>query len=377
MADLLNIFEKYPDSWRVDHPDYGDVRKTPYAKGVISEFTPISDYPLRLESQVKVEIDGIESDPIPLFYHPKSQYWDDDDSLAQAYNEVSRYFEKGFMSFQSGDEVTVMLKEGTPVAVLGFADGIPRIGENVFRISWKKWNSEAHFAHLRGRAAPGTPPRTGGWLLSPIPNNDWYEYGTMDTTPDGPDGIALGLTTEAYKLCETAWAAHNPGGSPSGAVWLETITYYHYHEYLIRLGGKLYIIQVLCDYQEVQTWDRNNGGKGSNLLSTDYSYGGGSYSILGAVDSKALVDSTKILGQAHNLLSAYNINQGNYADPSGNILVVYPGFSFQPGCFDGLYWYLNSFHSQMFPVAWMGTDVINASTIKIYVRPHSPDEGLK
>ena len=38
------------------------------------------------------------------------------------------------MSFRCDDEVVVMLKDGEPAAVVGFADGVPRIGENLIRI---------------------------------------------------------------------------------------------------------------------------------------------------------------------------------------------------------------------------------------------------
>ena len=87
MADLgkfpgteMEVFSKYPDSYRLDHPDYGDVAKTPYAKGVISDFkrpdVANPNDPFVVESMVKVTGDWGESDYIPLFYHPKKLYWD-------------------------------------------------------------------------------------------------------------------------------------------------------------------------------------------------------------------------------------------------------------------------------------------------------------
>jgi hypothetical protein len=63
----LIVKEKYDDSRRIDHPDFVDVSKTTFAKGVITEFQKIQDDPLVVESKVKVEIEGVgESDFIPL-----------------------------------------------------------------------------------------------------------------------------------------------------------------------------------------------------------------------------------------------------------------------------------------------------------------------
>ena len=137
MADL-SIFEKYPNSFRIDHPDFGDVSKTTYAKGVISDFKidDPTDMVNTIHSQVKVTGDWGESDWIPLFFHPKAQYWDDDQHKATDFDQEKVNFERAWMSFRCDDEVAVMLREGVPVAVMGFADGLPRIGENVCR--WER-----------------------------------------------------------------------------------------------------------------------------------------------------------------------------------------------------------------------------------------------
>jgi len=149
MAELV-IKEKYPNSWRIDHPDFGDVCRTTFAKGVIKDFKKVSEDPLEVTSLVKVEVDGEEfEDYIPIFYHPRAHYWDhwdpdaeegEETQLATEFNEDEdkQYFEKAWMSFRGGDEVVVMLKatieepELKPVAVMGFADGVPRLGESLF-----------------------------------------------------------------------------------------------------------------------------------------------------------------------------------------------------------------------------------------------------
>lgn len=138
----ITYFQKYPlsgddqsgaKSMRIDHPDFGDVSKTTYSKGVITDFEKIQDDPIQVKSRVKVKIEGEEeSDYIPIFYHPKILYWDGPGDppvpLATDFNAEGKYFERAWMSFRGGDEVAVMLQKGTPVAVIGFADGVPRIG---------------------------------------------------------------------------------------------------------------------------------------------------------------------------------------------------------------------------------------------------------
>ena len=230
----MNLVDLPERSLRLDHPTFGDVYKTTFAKGVITEFQgPVSN----IQSMVKVEVAGDESNFIPLFYHPKEKYWDDEEGggLAQDFDETNGYFKKARMSFQSGDEVAVMLQAGVPVAVVGFADGVPRIGENAVKISWEKWNGEPHFAYFKAAILKESYGiGSGGSAL-----------GEIDTEPPGPDDSDLGLLTEAFLLCETAEDSHiisNP--SSFGNPWIVQTTYYKYHEYLIRLGGKAIIFQI-------------------------------------------------------------------------------------------------------------------------------------
>lgn len=133
----IEIVAKYAPGKRLDFPDFGEVCKTTFSKGIITDFKKISDDPIAVESMVKVEVEGSgESDYIPLFYHPKEGYWDDEFAdepvLATDFDEETGAFKQAWQSFRVDDEVAVMLKEGTPIAVVGFADGVPRIGEDIF-----------------------------------------------------------------------------------------------------------------------------------------------------------------------------------------------------------------------------------------------------
>jgi hypothetical protein len=175
----MEVFEKTPGSdppaRRLDHPDLTNVLKTTFAKGVIKDFklpehvppqeriavsegtyVDLEGDPFLVESMVKVEVDGEESDDfIPIFYQPKKEMWDDPpvdksgvpslpeygqsepeggEVKATDFDEETGAYKKAWQSFRCGDEVVVMLQEGKPVAVIGFADGVPRIGEDVFSL---------------------------------------------------------------------------------------------------------------------------------------------------------------------------------------------------------------------------------------------------
>lgn len=138
MADLP-VKERYPHSYRLEHPDFGDVYRTTFKKGVITEFQKLQDDPIKVASKAKVEIEGWgeSEDYLPLFYHPKAQYWDDEDGEATAFNEEGKYFEKAWMSFRVDDEVLVMMRENKPYAIVGFYDGKPKIGEDIIKFEWE------------------------------------------------------------------------------------------------------------------------------------------------------------------------------------------------------------------------------------------------
>src|SRR5208337_97263 len=171
----LAVLETNLNSWRLNHNDVRDVGQITYAKGAITDFKQVSDDPIQVVSQVKVQIEGLpESDYIPIFYHPKAKFWDCVDFVlssppwvpgggfgvepnpgppgsfqfvpSQTFNPLADkcpvwtpgmtvapkettpdpgtqdaiittpladdYFTKAWMSFRVGDEVVVMLHEG-------------------------------------------------------------------------------------------------------------------------------------------------------------------------------------------------------------------------------------------------------------------------
>lgn len=267
MADLT-IFEKYPDSWRIDQPDFGDVSKTTYAKGVISDFKVDDPGDLigTIHSQVKVMGDFGESDWIPLFYHPKAQYWDDDKAKATDFDQEKVDFARAWMSFRGDDEVAVMLKEGVPVAVLGFADGHPRIGEDIVRCDYENGRGDPHFFYFRS----STNDRFLG-LVNPSSDNEY------DVELNGPEDKPLNLRTEVKPIVAFNQQVNTPlhptttnqnilpGGEVVFSQYAGSNANYFIHEFRIPVGPILHIIQVLSEFIDTETvdntgWAYSGGG---------------------------------------------------------------------------------------------------------------------
>jgi hypothetical protein len=304
MADLT-VKEKYPNSFRINHPDFGDVSKTTYAKGVITDFQVVSTDPFKVKSMVKVSGDWGESGYILLFYHPKPKYWDPD---SQKLNEDNSY-EKAWMSFRGDDEVSVMLKEGTPVAALGFYEGGPRVGEDIFKLI-----ADRTFWMQCSKAA---------------------EYASGD---DGPDGKPLNLTLpcerifQTNKVIKTEWdhgfeiyhlyrmdsVYLEPYDPPSPGHWIlipimQDLTYTYrkalatpdkyIHHYLVPVGPILYCIQVFGalsgDYVVEERIDHVTGAYSPISLVAQLCYS--------AIDGSVIIDTRdEILAEAQADMADYN-----------------------------------------------------------------------
>jgi hypothetical protein len=320
--------EFHPNSLRIDHEDLGEVCKTTYAKGVIKDFKKVRDDPLEVKSLVKVEVEGVgESDFIPLFYHPKPQYWDDKEHQATDYNEEEQYFEKAWMSFRGDDEVVVILREGKPVAVLGFADGKPRIGEDIVKVQVESYEGEAHTVHIQC-------------------SKKGEQYKEVDAESKGPDDLDLGLAKEAQQLCNTGeqlvdtfkteidWWNHSfPLGTLSNIAGYDT--YYHYMQYiewLIVVGPMMYIFQVLKDNSRVyyeRFPNQNVPGDTYRAYWGNWVYGTSSLKILAAIYTDELKKSILALGQSNSDLNLKNINDDFHEFQDDGYFFSYPKFQYQ------------------------------------------------
>ena len=261
----LTVVQQYPinpdeegaKSLRLNHPDWGDVNKTTYVKGVITAFEQVQDDPIQVAPRVKVRVgDGAESGFIPLFFHPKEKYWDDAENniLATAFNEEQGHFNLAWQSFRVDDEVAVMLKEGVPIAVMGFADGVPRIGEDIFQMEYKNFAGVSRIYQWQPSA-------------NVIGEGKGYPYGDFNIENKGPDGLGLGLKTPGLIVCDTGKQENIISGSTS--TWYQiyptfenienitTTTYTlkrQFKEVMFIIGPKAYLMQILnYDLHSVRT----------------------------------------------------------------------------------------------------------------------------
>lgn len=185
----LSVIEKYSDSWRLNFGDFSDVSQTTFAVGTIADVKTLQDNPIVPTSLVKVQVPGgQESDWIPLFFTPKLNYWDlcpdwatdllsqdiNPDALNENPNPADFYFKTAWTSFCPGDQVKVVLQNGVAIAVVGFADGVPRIGENIvkFVVSGLDYGIPDEESWYTAFGSPGGGP--GEWASN-----------QSDTGPDG------------------------------------------------------------------------------------------------------------------------------------------------------------------------------------------------
>jgi hypothetical protein len=333
----LTILEKYPKSFRIDHKDFGDVYKTTFAKGVITDVQKVQDDPILAQSQVKVTGDFGESDWLPLFFHPKAQYWDPD---SQKFNEGPNYHEKAWMSFRGDDEVAVMLKEGTPVAVMAFADGVPRIGEAILEVK---------------------TIQTAYWNV--------FQF-VQNPDDNGPDGKPLNLKLKAEKIKEVvdgehpiwldssldrAWMSESTSSIYVWNVFFHTIgvtktfvrhinmatkyTKYKVLMHLVKIGPILYLICTKYQgkpYIEHEThiehddWD-GIGNFGNDPQCSTYDENVFPWGCPGGViDPDNLCyhhDSCpQIRARCEDYLARLNANAGQWNDPGEPFEIVFPSF---------------------------------------------------
>jgi hypothetical protein len=124
------------DSYFLNHADFQETTKTIYAKGTITEWEePTQEDPLQVR-KCKVAWEDGETEFLPIFFRPKLDFWDDPDNgiLSQDFDEEVNDYKMAWMSFRADDEVVIVINDQTPEAVIGFADGKPKIGEAVIKI---------------------------------------------------------------------------------------------------------------------------------------------------------------------------------------------------------------------------------------------------
>jgi hypothetical protein len=222
----MEVNEKYPDSWRLDHHDFSDVSKTTFAKGVIIGFHAASeDVPLIIKDCCDIEVDGEPYTEVPIFYHiPKAyaEHWKENTEQQEHWqaggslDEESKTICRGVYSFLVGDEVVIMLHEGVPVAVIGFADGVLRRPHDYMQV-----DIPAQIMEILNGEPVDDPlgPYNYTIQLSNLNRED-------GSSPNGPDGFALNLTKEATALPDIM---SERTGSSSPDFWIDNASYYAFY----------------------------------------------------------------------------------------------------------------------------------------------------
>lgn len=267
-------------------PAVGDVYKTAYKKGVIKEFKKLQDDPIKVAPMVKVEVDGNKSeDYIPIFFKPKEKYWDTPSATSQAFNESSGYYENAWMSFRGDDEVIVQCYEDKPVAVVGFVDGIPRIGEAIISLEGQTFqtstdvqllfdtikqdfyekNQEIGYDDkdlkllypcdiiLSEKSSEETPIDDGDWMSDYMNSHTTYsaEYGPTRIEQTEPDIFG---SYSIYTYSSVRMAISAVVGERAYVAQYEGKT----HHFLVPVGAILYVFQFLTSISKPGTFRRRS-----------------------------------------------------------------------------------------------------------------------
>ena len=323
MAEIT-VVEKAP-GYRLDHPDFGVVCRVSYAKGVITEVKTLQDDPLKMASQAKVKVADEESDFIPIFFCPKKQYWDTEDHEAQDINQDEKLYENAWMSFRGDDEVKVMLCDGKAFAVIGFLDGVPRIGEDIINIYAEEGNGTGHKVSIQC-------------------SKKGQQYGEVDAGEIGPDGLNLGLKKEGTLICQAhkeittflgyydfVGAPWDGESSDESNKWYSLTRYddSYYYEWLIQVGSIMFIFQCYSNSTRILTINYINPHLPYEPGFSDPMGYTAPFSVLAAPYKKDVYDAAISTGEGHSGLDPDDIDEGWQEVGSRGYWLDYPGFTYQ------------------------------------------------
>lgn len=370
----LDIWEKTEGQRRVDHPNFKDVHETTFAKGRIIEFEREEDeYRLKIKSRVKVRINDNDSDDfIPILWRPQDQYWDDESVLAKDFDEDSQHYKKAWMSFNGRDDVVVMCKKGVPVAVLGFYDNCPRVGENIVKIAYTA------SAYVPESATPSMA-HTGDRIIHLImwPQQEElvtdeevqeHQYGEVNDDVVGPDNADLGLLQECERAGEWSYE-HDRGivrADPEGEecpnafvhsyfAWIHNIDTYYVIDFIVPIGGVLYIFSFVILFSEVEgIWCAGEDGPQPWYAESEQVIG-------------VNVFAAPYTEENYNKAKAGPTSLG---DPDDSVTNEYDGFELQ---FIPIWRVLSGTRrDQEEPYRLMYN--VDHESLKLYVRPHTKEE---
>jgi hypothetical protein len=235
-------------NYRINFQDFQDVGQVTFGLGTISDFKQVQTDPFQVAPLVKVTGSWGESDWIPLFYTPKKLYWDDPvhtaqdinpDALLENPDPADFWYYKAWMSFRGGDQVKVGLLKGVPVFVIAFADGVPRIGEDILKLICTA--KEAPF-YTSGPQSPRY------YQLSKT-----NHYANQENGPDGLDlklvqkaELHLGISETVTTYNQFSIACFTPETAPPNGVtfieWTVGTLTWQIVVWTVRIGPILYAI---------------------------------------------------------------------------------------------------------------------------------------
>ena len=141
---MVDYRELESGSLRIDHENVGEVSRTSFAYGKITEFNFEKLNPITPDDTCTVEIEGGGTKSgIPIFYHCKKDfYFEDDPVITEA-----KGLKGAAWAFKIDQRVKVMLVDQEPVAVLTHYD-YPRYCHNNIYVKVKPYYSASHEAYF-------------------------------------------------------------------------------------------------------------------------------------------------------------------------------------------------------------------------------------
>lgn len=195
MADKspeLSAVVKY-QCFRLDHRDFKVAQAITFAKGIIKDMGLVSTDPFVLDGTCTVEVDGVETAGVPIFYHCRNDITQEDMRTLEGPGDL-QVPKFGTWAFIVSDEVKVMLRDGKPAAVIdiwGDKQKLRRCAYYIFVYTYPWWI-------IDGLGNYVSTVSYGSWNLYNLLNQSVYSAQVIDyegvpdtTSPKDPWGNLL------------------------------------------------------------------------------------------------------------------------------------------------------------------------------------------
>jgi len=231
-----------PKEHRLDHEKFNDVYMAHFAEGEIVDFGLSNENPLTFDDTCKVRLTrgGLLED-VPIFYHCRDGYYDDDVSRARG-----KAINHAAWGFRVGQKVKVMLEGAKPLCILGHneapvyypSDGDPRAPRpclDIFRLQWHKTIG------TEGDLREPILPTEDWWLNWFRYSSTWYSAHYQATTQLQVTAVDEPYVEPNGMLIELPHRMRHIMGMVEKQIG--TVVYY-IGDWLIVIGPAAYIFQV-------------------------------------------------------------------------------------------------------------------------------------